>query len=428
MQKAHFQPAIFGLLTVAILMLGSSLWAQEKQETDHSYKPLTVKLSDDGSKYVRIILWHQMWLETSNLSDKSVKKNANFSIRRSRFLAYAQVSPRFLILTHWGLNNLNASNLSKLGNDNDAPQLFLHDAWTEFKVTDQLYLGGGLHYWNGLTRLASQSTLNFMTLDQSRPFVHWHSLGYTDQFARHLGIYAKGQVGKFEYRLAWNQAGKNGYEAGTIGEEQRLIYNGVNIPDKAGNAVGQHLVEGYVCYNVWDKESNKLPYYVGSYLGSKRVLNVGAGFFSHPDGAYDGAKSEHVDVQHFAVDAFLDMPTGHTGSVTAYASYIHFNYGNDWVGKWSGSGSNLYFHAGYYLKALKLMPYVAFNSGRYDGNTGLDRQTINAFDAGVNYFINGHNAKLTLEYHGIRPAGNKDAQGNYPGDISQVRLQAAIFL
>jgi hypothetical protein len=428
MEKIQLLPVIFGFISLFIILPVNSLQAQEKLPADHSYKPLTLKLNDDGSKYVRFILWHQMWLETSNLSDKGVKKDLNFSIRRSRFLAYAQVSPRFLILTHFGLNNLNSSNLSKLGNDNDAPQLFLHDAWTEFRVSDQLYLGGGLHYWNGLTRLASQSTLNFMALDQSRPFVHWHSLGYTDQFARHLGIYAKGQIARFEYRLAWNQAGKNGFEAGTIGEEQRVIYNGVNLPDKAGHAVGQHLVEGYVCYNVWDRESNKLPYYAGSYLGSKKVLNAGAGFFSHPNGAYNGANSKHVDVNHFAADAFLDMPAGQSGSVTAYASYIHFNYGKDWVGKWSGTGSNFYLHAGYYFKTLKLMPYVAFNSGHYDGNKTLDRSTTNALDIGANYFINGHNAKLTLEYHGIRPAGNKDLHGRYPADISQIRLQAAIFL
>jgi hypothetical protein len=75
-----------------------------------------------------------------------------------------------------------------------------------------------------------------------------------------------------------------------------------------------------------------------------------------------------------------------------------------------------------------LMPYVAFNSGHYDGNKTLDRSTTNALDIGANYFINGHNAKLTLEYHGIRPAGNKDLHGRYPADISQIRLQAAIFL
>jgi hypothetical protein len=86
--------------------------------------------------------------------------------------------------------------MTSLGSNGDAPQLFLHDALGEFKLNDALYIGGGLHYWKGMTRLGNQSTLNMMTLDQARPFVQWHSLGNTDQFARHLGVYAKGTIGE----------------------------------------------------------------------------------------------------------------------------------------------------------------------------------------------------------------------------------------
>ncbi|MEZ4950147.1 MAG: hypothetical protein R2784_12270 [Saprospiraceae bacterium] len=147
---------------------------------------MVVKLNDDGSKYVRFIIWHQQWLTSNNLSAENSKFQVNSLARRSRFLAFAQVSPRFLILTHFGLNNLSTGNMTSLGNNGDGPQFFLHDAWTEFKVADQLYIGGGLHYWKGLTRMSNGSTLNFMTLDAPRPFIGWHSLGITDQFARHL--------------------------------------------------------------------------------------------------------------------------------------------------------------------------------------------------------------------------------------------------
>ncbi len=427
MQKLYSFPFYSRLILAAILLMNTSLFAQLNTVIDHSYKPLQLKLNEDGSKYVRLMMWHQIWAESNNLSDESQKTDLNLSIRRSRFLAYAQISPRFLILTHWGLNGLNASNLSKLGNDSDAPQLFLHDAWAEFKVIDQLYLGGGLIYWNGLTRLASQSTLNFMSLDQSRPFVHWHSLGYTDQFVRHLGIYAKGNIGKFHYRMGYKEAGRNGFEA-NMSDSTHLTYNGVNVKDKDGYTIGTKVVDAYFCYNILDDEIDKLPYFVGSYLGSKKVLNVGAGFFAHPNGAYNGATKEHVNVQHFAADVFLDMPLGNKGSLTAYASYIHFDYGPNWVGRWAGTGSNLYFHAGYYFKQLKVMPYIVLNRGIYEGNDEMQRSTTDAIDAGANYFINGHNAKLTLEYHAILPAGNKDSQGNYTGDVSQIRLQAAVFL
>ena len=71
-----------------------------QKEVDHSYRSLTVKLSDDGAKYVRFILWHQQWLQTSNLAIDDAPLRLNTLVRRSRVLAFAQISPRFLIVTH----------------------------------------------------------------------------------------------------------------------------------------------------------------------------------------------------------------------------------------------------------------------------------------------------------------------------------------
>ena len=142
------------------LFLANKTNAQEtaKAKEDHTYKPLKIKLNEDGSKYIRFITWHQLWMTSNNLANDTQNITANFSIRRSRFLTYAQISPKFLILTHFGLNNLSASNIPSLGNNGDASQLFLHDAWGELKITDNIYIGAGLHYWKGMTRLANAST------------------------------------------------------------------------------------------------------------------------------------------------------------------------------------------------------------------------------------------------------------------------------
>ena len=98
--------------------------------------------------------------------------------------------------------------------------LFLHDAWAEFAVEPgKLHIGSGLHYWNGISRLTNQSTLNMMTLDNpggqggvsvsdARLFP-WSNITTSDQFARHLGIYAKGSLGKFGYRISANNARNN---------------------------------------------------------------------------------------------------------------------------------------------------------------------------------------------------------------------------
>ncbi len=406
--------------------------AEEKKE-DHSYKPLQVKLNDDGSKYIRFIMWHQIWATTNNLSDKEANLQGSFSIRRSRFLAYAQISPKFLILTHFGLNSLNQDNLTALGSDGNAPQLFLHGAWGELKINENIYVGGGLHYWKGLTRSANQSTLNFMTLDQSRPFTSWHSLGITDQFARHLGMYVKGAPGKFEYRFAVNTPMRNPLGAGKdysaafyvdAGAQSPLTYTGASTLDESGHAKGNTIIEGYVKYNLFDKESTKLPYYVGTYMGSKKVLAIGTGFFMHPNGMYNADTQQHSSVRHFAVDAFLDMPVS-SGAVNAYASFQKFDYGENYISRWAGTGTSLYGQLGYYISGTKTMPYVAYSSSNFDGAV----DPVTSLNVGMNYFINGHNAKITAEYHHI-VKDYREASITPGGldNLSALRLQLHIFL
>jgi len=425
---------LFKLILLVLILGCSNLWAQEApEEIDHSYKPLTLKLNESGSKYVRFIMWHQIWATTNNLSATDAKTQLNFSMRRSRFLAFAQISPRFMMLTHFGLNSLTPNNQTSLGNDGDSPQMFLHDAWGELKITNDIYIGAGLHYWKGLTRQSNTSTLNLMTMDQPRPFVHWHSLGITDQFARHLGMYVKGAPGKLEYRVAFNNPGRSPLGAGkdysasfdTTGiATSNLTYTGVSEDNADGDPTGNLVIEGYVKYNIWDKESTKLPFYPGTYLGKKKILSFGAGFFLHPNGMYDNVLAAHNSVSHLALDGMLELPMD-GGSLTAYASFINFNYGNDYVSRWGGTGNAIYAQLGYLIKKARVMPYVSVNNSSFEAVA----DPIMELNAGFNYFINGHNAKLTAEYHLI----NKDYREGAitvggTESLSQIRVQLHIFL
>lgn len=416
-----------------LLLLCCFLWnikghaqATDPPKEDHTYKPLTLKLSDDGKKYIRFIMWHQLWLTTNNLEADDAKLQITPSIRRSRILAFTQISSKFMLFTHFGLNSLSPSNLSSLGNNSNSPQLFLHGAWGELKINDHLYIGSGLHYWKGLTRLATASTLNFMTLDQARPFSQWHSLGITDQFARHLGVYAKGQIDRFDYRIAFNSPGRSplgdGRDYGTAGSE--WTYDGVSNLDSDGDPVGNFLVEGYFRYQFWDKESTKLPFQVGSYLGKKKVLGVGAGFFFHPNGMYSTASGEHENVAHFALDAFMEYPMTGGNMLHAYASFINFDYGENYVSRWAGTGSNVYGQLGYFFKSAKLMPYIAVQNGNYDGYD----DPVGSLDIGANYYVNGHHCKITLEYHRINGDIREGAIATQDDALSQIRMQLHIFL
>jgi len=439
----RLQLFVFTLLLIGFWSTNNVYAQEEKKEIDHSYKPMTLKMSEDGSKYIRFITWHQFWLTSQNLSDNNADFKVSPSIRRSRLLWFAQVSPKFMILMHMGLNGLNSSNMTITGVQGNGPQMFLHDAWGEYKLNDALYVGGGLHYWKGMNRLANSSTLNFMTLDATTPFVGWHSLGQTDQFARHMGVYFKGQAGKFDYRLAFNDALRGNLQAGNgiaALNGGNTLYNSNNL---YGDTKGGLVMEGYFRYQLWDKESTKLPFAVGTYLGKKKIFNLGVGFFAQPNGSirlnntsnpvdetlsgtalYNALDSQTSteSVSHFAVDAFYEAPAGE-GALNAYATFMSFNYGENFTyqnGSGSldvGTGNVLYGHVGYLLPGKKVMPYVAFQNRSYDGHT----DNGSTFDLGLNYYVNGHFAKITLEYHSVK-------WGNREQDLSQLRLQSMIFL
>ncbi len=451
---------------------------------DHSYKPLTLKLNESGSKYVRFIMWHQMWATATqnnpgtidvNGEDIGGKWTGDVAIRRSRFIAYAQISPRFLILTHWGINNQSfinggagaGSNVTSAGASNSGKraQLYIHDAWTEFAVQPvKLHVGMGLHYWNGISRLSSNSTLNFMTMDA--PIFNWQTIEATDQFARQFGVYAKGQVGKIDYRFAINKPFVNGVsgaaKGSTLAAQAKGSETAVNIWSE------KTALQGYANYMVWDKESNVLPYFVGTYLGAKKVLNFGAGFYSHPESS--GYRTSNVSSADsitrsaqttFGADIFLDMPTakGKGDCINFMLTYFRTDFGQNYlrnvgilnehagataaaagstVNSWSGggnlqpsigTGNTVYAQLGYAFPKNKIghqwMPYATFTYKKFDRLADASTQGA----VGINWFVNGHNAKITAEL-ATRPIYKADAAGliKTNGSASQFTIQTHIFL
>ena len=423
-------------------------YAQDKkdQKPPSEYgSGLKVSLSEDGQKYFRLITWHQVWLDMKNQTDALTGED-QFTVtpmlRRSRFLMFAQLTDRFLIVTHFGLNSLTPSGLDPTGQSSQA-QLFMHDAWAEFKVNDYLYLGGGLHYWNGISRLNNQSTLNFLPLDNPRHA--WATIGTSDQFARHLGVYAKGKIGKFDYRVAWNSAMVNNIDANEFYDskfEDTLKTGGQGAnADYIGRAVlgnqAASIFAGYFNYQFLDQESNKLPYFVGTYLGKKRVFNVGAGFFAHPKGSIRNLTTEKDDnnntvisgyeadnVLIWAVDVFTELPFGENGAAfTGYLQYQNNNYGENYRLKRSSqtvfTGSVIYFQGGVLLPhkgALAWQPYVTVTNNNITALEGSGTD----FGIGINSLITGHHAKLSLEYRSMNPVDG-DSSG-------RVILQAVVFL
>lgn len=378
-----------------------------------------IKLKKDGSKYVRIISWAQIQLNTT-LPSSTLNTEAQiaFNLRRARVLMFSQITDKFLILVHFGQNSLNASTMSPIGTGAGS-QLFFHDVWAQYSIHKNHTIGAGLHYFNGISRLNNQSTLNMMTMDNNRQ--SWATIGLTDQFARHLGLFAKGSFGKFQYRLAINNAINNGLDTRTPTlNSGEAIYAGSRL---INDVTSNFTYAGYFEYQLLDKESNFLPYKVGTHMGSKKLLNIGAGFFLHPNGAVQltdtlvGYQGELVNI--FAIDVFFETPLGTTNSaITVYGTFQLNNYGENYKYSAYGSGYMVYGHVGYLFastKKVRFQPYVSFATNGYNAV----EENLNILGAGLNCYLNGHHSKLTLEY-------KHQSQGTVQSNV--ISLQAMIYL
>ena len=402
-------------------------------------KKLQVSLNKDGSLYFRFAMWLQVWTRAMQLNPgTTVLGNDNawygdVGLRRARFLMFGKIAPRTFMLMHIGINNQTFRRDSGSGFKQAA---FFHDAWVEFEASKKGYIsiGGGLLYWNGISRLTNASTITFMSLDA--PISNWPTIEATDQFARQLGLYAKGKAGLFDYRVA------------VVRPFARAPYDPAAppVPATTGNynpTANTWGFSGYFQFQFLDIESNVLPYTVGTYIGAKKVFNWGFGGHAQPIGIwYDADPDPNVsDIRKRALfiastDLFLDIPfkTEHGGAATWYGAYYYMDFGPNnlrnigimnpadaGTGTSANGGGNAYTMLGTgntgYSELGFLMPgkvgdvgaqfqlYVNTQVSKWEAYNDI----MAHFGVGLNAFIHRHNAKVTLEYRN-RPIF--DAAGN----------------
>ena len=466
------------ILIATVFLMSGNIWAQEKAESKKepkSYKPIKISLSEDGQYYFRVLTWAQIWAThvdnnpgTIGFDMKPDNTSTNIGIRRARVLFWAQMGPRWMILTHFGMNNQTFTNGGYLGTDGKKPQLYMHDVWTEFMVVPKkLYIGTGLHYWNGVSRMANASTLNFLTLDA--PIFNWYTIETNDQFARQLGIYIKGQLSRLDYRFALNQPFRNGRNPYL--QTQRTT-TGFNDELAAKNAATNTWSQaGYLKLMLKDIAAGKLPYEIGLCMDGQELLNIGAGFYNHPKSTYTldpGTGSDSLKFYNqtiFGLDVFYNHAVGNKGYLlNAYALFQNMNYGKNYlrnIGIFNtsnvigteeqlgdeyanrsvmgagnvqptlGTGNILYGQVGLRFPTFEngsaFMPYI---TGTYKNFESINEPSFQ-YDLGLNYFINKHYAKITLQY-GTRPIYKFDtsqengiAQNGLKG---QITLQTHIWL
>lgn len=405
------------VILFAILFFASALKAQNQEN-----KPLKFNLNDDGSHYVKASFTAQIWARYNQSNPGTTifgyEKNETFDIgiRRSRLVLDGMVSDRVYFFTQFGINNFTSTSARK-------SPLFFHDVSTDYHVTKRsLHIGGGLTGWTGIARFSSPSIGTIMGYDA--PLFEQSTNDATDQFLRKLSIYAKGKIGKLDYRvIASNPM--------SVQNSEGLVGN-ISINSNFSWRPPSLQYGGYFMCQFLDEESNLNPYTVGTYLGKKKVFNIGAGFQYQANAMWriDNTPLQDTiqeDMLHFAADVFYEHPVGSKGAaISFYATYVNYGFGKGYlrnVGVMNpangvaagtnslngsgngvpmiGTGSVIQGQIGYLLPTTalgenngQLMPYIMVMSARYDR---LNENML-LLDAGVNWFISEHKTKLSLNW------------------------------
>ncbi|KAK3582207.1 hypothetical protein CHS0354_023743 [Potamilus streckersoni] len=483
------------VLSVLFLVVAGLLASQSAAKAQ--LKPLTFSLEKDSAgkdtRWIRFLFLGQFQANipledygtgVGGFRSKNEGGSLQFLARRMRFLTLVQASPDDVILFHIGVNNQGVASGGAPGEPTGPgkkPQLFIHDFTYDRRLVSgpdgSLFLGAGLNYWNGLNRYSSASGLNFVGIDllfEELPFIET-----TDQCARKFGLYAKGNISSLLYRIsldfpfqpaasatvAPSPAGLNptGFSAAALTALAPILPNVpfidiTSVGDIAyfNPAVATKMIQGYFAWNFFDKEVYTIPYTVGTYLGARKVFNVGAGFFVFPDGmlykksvsqvtaeanvisglvAQNRLTSEQanqflllaskseapkaVTSWGASVDVYADIPLGEKAADGVFTGYLMYQYlymgpnyyrpvgdaalivtGHSFLAQASYiTGSYLPVKLGIYAQFTGVIPQVEGNilTSSYFAKLRENGMWI-SYEGGLSWFISGHGARITVAY------------------------------
>jgi hypothetical protein len=443
--------AYIKLTTLAVLLMNTFTFKSHAQLQDKKFKDgLKIYLSDDSIKYIKATGLAQIWMRYNDNNPGSTiygtPKNETFDVglRRVRYQIMSQVSKKVFFYTQIGINSVNSLSARKTG-------IFFHDVTGEYSVYKNYFtIGTGLSGWNGTARFSSSGVATILGMDL--PVVQETTNDISDQFVRKLGIYAKGKIIGFDYRLSVS----NPFPVqNAITAVASLPATENNVAYFSTNAPKLHY-QGYVMWQFFDKESNQLPYMAGSYLGKKRVLNIGAGFAFEKDAMwYRNSNQDTVltPLQQFGIDVFFDsyLDKNKQNAITAYISFLNYDFGPNYIrnagamntangvnGNASfngpgnafpliGTGQVVFGQIGYLFRKdlLKsygtLQPYFSILYANYEKL----KDPVLVYDLGLNWIMGESNSKISLDYQS-RPIFNSDLNGNISDSKSERRGQLVL--
>ncbi|ALJ06223.1 hypothetical protein APS56_14245 [Pseudalgibacter alginicilyticus] len=370
-------------------------------------------MSQDNRDFKPEIKWNmfaQIWLRYSDLNDGSLVNGeptselSDISIRRLRIPISSQVTPKIYMYSVLGGNNYNYQNKEF--------NIDILDLYVEYTFGKFLEVGFGKSGWLGLNRWNIRSNTSLMGLDS--PLFTLNTVDKTDDLGRLFGGWLKGQIGHFDYRLSFKRS------LATSTAPNGMVDFANNRP--------RIRTSSYVKYQFFEHESNKSAYQEGTYLQTKKVFNIGAGFQYQEKAMSDGdaydASTHFYNMEHWAVDSFLNLPLKNDDAITAYLGYYYYGFGKNYIrnigadNPTSGGGSDFNGHGiafpmigtgntwytqfGYATKQTKLFnhqviiqPNFAIQHSKWEALS--DHMTV--YDFTVNFLVNGkQNNKISLGY------------------------------
>jgi len=204
-----------------------------------------------------------------------------------------------------------------------------------------------------------------------------------------------GSFGRDDGATFWGAAfnGRLQYAVGFF----RGLRGGANVDDNI--LYGQRFA-----YNFWEVEKNPGYYTSGTYYGKGGdILTVGVSNQYQEDGA--GTAADHGDFRGTAVDVLMEKVLPNSGVVTVNGEYKNYGISNGYsqASRNAGGGfsmfeGNAYDVSGMYLFPQKIgigqvQPYLRYVNVMPGGSSNR-----NSYEGGVNYVIDGHNARVSLSW------------------------------
>lgn len=337
----------------------------------------TIAFGDEG--YVTFSYAFQLWARSQSYTSPTDNGSSyDTYFRRNRLLFAGQANDLVGFYVQ-----IEAGNDDKLG-DSDR-SIFYRDAYATVDFSDGLRLIAG-RFKNTFSRENLEACLEPLSIDRSE-VLSYAPFG-AQGGSRDTGVALWGNLadGRVQYRVMVAD-GRQGNE----------------IPKKSPRLTGRlHL-------SLLDPETDYG--YLSNYLGTRKVLTLGAAYDYQADVAY-GNFAERTDLKDYkawTVDAFFEYPT-RSGTYVLSAAYFDYRTGNAINENPDPRLPVTSELKGFYVKGAylfpqkvgpgRLQPYFRYEKSDYAASSGFFDQRWSG--AGVNYYLNGQNLRLSLEYANVK--------------------------